>query len=603
MITSQEILNALQFDFSLLDAPINTTSDPAYHFEYQFAGASQPDDLWRSYEGWTPLSAAEKAAVRAGMDHIETFLNVEFTEVVGADDPDMNIGKVTIPGSTVGYGGYSYSAFSTGVLADYDNFAVYDNTLDISEPQWMSLILHELGHALGLKHPFEGADALPTALDNNKFTIMSYTENPDTGVDADAMMLYDIFALQDQWGATTSHNHGNTTYDGPRTNTVDAIWDTGGRDSLDARAVATDVILNLNAGEFSRFGNYDDVVIAFGVQIEDAFGGGGNDQLHGNAFGNTLNGGAGDDRFWGNNGNDVIIGGAGDDTLNGNAGMDTMNGGPGSDTFYVDHTGDRVIESRTWAGTDRVNSTVDFWLKGTHVEELVLRGADDIRGIGNGLMNRITGNDGDNILDGGKNNDTLIGGLGNDTYLIRAPGDTAVEQAGEGNDAVKAYRSYALEAHVEKLYMQNIFTKDGNPANLNGIGNGLDNTIIGTPYANTIVGREGNDTLKGQGGADTFVFDRALDEATNVDRLIDFGNGDDVFKLKASVFTGLSAGALAADAFVLGTAVADATDRIIYDQTTGQLWHDADGVGGADATLFATLANKATLEADDFSIF
>ncbi len=308
------------------------------------------------------------------------------------------------------------------------------------------------------------------------------------------------------------------------------------------------------------------------------------------------------DLLLGSSGNDTLRGGQGEDTLNGGSGTDWLIGQDGGDLFIVDHLADRIGESRNWHGVDTVESSVDFALGRQHIENLTLTGEARV-GTGNGLANIIIGNDADNILDGGKNNDTLIGGLGNDVYLIRAPGDTAVEQAGEGNDAVKAYRSYALEAHVEKLYMQNVFTKDGNPANLNGIGNGLDNTIIGTPYANTIVGREGNDTLKGQGGADTFVFDRALDEATNVDRIIDFGDGDDVFKLKASVFSGLSAGALAADAFVLGTAAADANDRIIYDQTTGQLWHDGDGVGGADATLFATLANKATLEADDFSIF
>jgi len=82
-------------------------------------------------------------------------------------------------------------------------------------------------------------------------------------------------------------------------------------------------------------------------------------------------------------------------------------------------------------------------------------------------MNRITGNDADNVLDGGKNNDTLVGGLGNDRYLIRAQGDTAIEQFGEGVDVVLAFRSYALEAHVEQLFMQTVIQLDGNPMILN----------------------------------------------------------------------------------------------------------------------------------------
>ena len=35
-------------------------------------------------------------------------------------------------------------------------------------------LMHEIGHALGLEHPFEGTDRLPTALDFRNYTQMSY---------------------------------------------------------------------------------------------------------------------------------------------------------------------------------------------------------------------------------------------------------------------------------------------------------------------------------------------------------------------------------------------------------------------------------------------
>jgi hypothetical protein len=35
-------------------------------------------------------------------------------------------------------------------------------------------LLHEIGHALGLKHPFEGEYKLPSELDNTENTVMSY---------------------------------------------------------------------------------------------------------------------------------------------------------------------------------------------------------------------------------------------------------------------------------------------------------------------------------------------------------------------------------------------------------------------------------------------
>ncbi|MEO7221547.1 MAG: calcium-binding protein, partial [Devosia sp.] len=47
----------------------------------------------------------------------------------------------------------------------------------------------------------------------------------------------------------------------------------------------------------------------------------------------------------------------------------------------------------------------------------------------------------------------------------------------------------------------------------------------------------------------------------------------------------------------------DADDRLIYNKTTGNLYYDADGKGGAAAVLFATLANKPPLlDVGDFAI-
>ena len=327
--------------------------------------------------------------------------------------------------------------------------------------------------------------------------------------------------------------------------------------------------------------------------------------LVGTAGDNAIIGTTGEEFISGRTGNDTLNGSSGDDTLDGGAGVDLLIGGQGSDLIFVDDVGDRVAESRKWAGHDMVVSTVDFRMGIKHIEDLELRGEARI-GAGNGLKNVITGNDGDNILDGGKNNDTLVGGAGDDTYILRAPGDIAVEEADGGIDIVKAYGSFALMAHVEKLYMQNVLSKEGTPVNFNGIGNGLDNTIVGTPFDNTIIGREGRDVLKGQAGADTFVFDRAIG-ADNVDRIIDFNVNEadegDVLKMKGSVFGGLAAGVLDAALFVVGTVAADADDRFVFDRASGQLWFDVDGAGGAAQELIATFEQNALVTAANIEIF
>ena len=146
MLTSTEIITGLHYDMSLVSGALNTSSQPAYQFSYQFESA-QPGDLSYGYTGWTALSGGEKAALRGALDHIESFLNVSFSEVRGSADPDMNLGKVDLSGSTAGLGGFSYSA-AGGSLVSYDNFAVFSNAINLASNQ-LWLILHELGHALG----------------------------------------------------------------------------------------------------------------------------------------------------------------------------------------------------------------------------------------------------------------------------------------------------------------------------------------------------------------------------------------------------------------------------------------------------------------------
>lgn len=320
--------------------------------------------------------------------------------------------------------------------------------------------------------------------------------------------------------------------------------------------------------------------------------------LRGSRDGDSLTGGSADD---------TLNGWFGNDTIDGGAGADKLIGGPGSDVIYVDDAGDRVVESRKWAGSDLVISSVDFRMGSAHIEDLRLTGSA-VLGAGNGLRNEIRGNAQDNILDGGKNNDTLIGGAGNDTYLVRAPGDLVVETAAGGMaDTVKAFRAYALPEHVERLYLQTLRNDAGEGvAGVNGIGNGLDNLIVGNPFDNVIAGREGRDTLRGQAGADTFVFDRAA-APDNVDRIIDFNvneaNEGDLLKMKGAVFGGLAAGLLDADLFVAGTRALEAEDRFLFDRASGRLWFDEDGTGAAGQQLVATFEQNAQVTASDIEIF
>ena len=275
-----------------------------------------------------------------------------------------------------------------------------------------------------------------------------------------------------------------------------------------------------------------------------------------------------------------------------------MVGGEGSDLMFVDNIGDIVEEDHQDDGYDTIRATINYRLgQDQSIEHLALQDTA-IVAAGNDMNNRISGNTQDNILDGGQGVDVMLGGAGNDTYIARNLADSVIEAAGRGLDTVKAYTSHKLSANVERLFLQGA-------DDINGIGNAGMNTIVGNNADNVLQGREGRDTLKGQLGADTFAFVTQAD-ASSVDRIIDFNTNTvaegDMLLFASSVFTGLTAGALDANAFVLGTVAGDADDRFIFDQAAGDLWYDADGAGGAAQVMVAHFEMGALLGADDFII-
>jgi serralysin len=107
---------------------------------------------------------------------------------------------------------------------------------------------------------------------------------------------------------------------------------------------------------------------------------------------------------------------------------------------------------------------------------------------------------------------------------------------------------------------------------------------------NIIAGGDGRDELTGLAGQDRFLFDTPLNAATNVDRITDFNPGIDTILLDQDIFSSsLGLGNISEGELAFGTAAQDANDRIVYDQTTGALFYDNDGVGGNAQVQFATL--------------
>ncbi len=279
-------------------------------------------------------------------------------------------------------------------------------------------------------------------------------------------------------------------------------------------------------------------------------------------------------------------------TLDGAGGADTLIGGTGISNFVV-YTGTENIQTNGGVNTIESSKVSLNLTNYSGIQNITLLGSANLNATGDGNINTITGNAGNDVLDGGGGADTLIGGTGNDIFIIHNGSSESI-LAGSGTNTI--------ESSDESINLNNFIGVQNatliGTQSLNITGDGNNNVITGNAAGGlsgeTLDGGAGNDiisdggvnkgapiTLIGGTGDDTFLVNNANDVI-----LENPGEGNDTIIVAAGVTYKLSDAPNVEVLIQLGSSSGSLTGGPGNDTLTGTNGNNLiNGGAGADTMI------------------